>query len=282
MISAPVPASVSPNARGHLQGSMHKAKDFLVRNARNMVSLTEDGIPIHDNFAQLLILDITKDRRSKNCTGPPTGTDKTYPDDLDTTSLALILLPSKSDVYFDDTRRQTDATVCVNVVRCFYHHGRGNEPALGPTKVWICATLMNRAYIEGTRYYPSPDAFLFFFARLLEENPDSDIHRVAFTVLRARVMERANAEADALALGMRMYAFNTLGVDHDDLYLQRLLQMQQDDGSWPTGWLCRYGKTGTKLGNKYLTTALAAMILEMTSMAESRVNCAHAGSMTRL
>ncbi|KAJ7618110.1 hypothetical protein DFH06DRAFT_1434673, partial [Mycena polygramma] len=220
-----------------------------------------------------------------NCTGPPIGTEKTYPDDLDTTSLALILLPSKSDVahsildemllpnriteegittvYFDDTRRQTDPTVSVNVVRCFYHHGRGNEPALGPTKAWICATLIDRAYVEGTRYYPSPDAFLFFFARLLEENPGSDIHRVAFTILRARVMERANAEADALALGMRMYAFNTLGIDHDDGYVQRLLQMQQDDGSWPTGWLCRYGKTGTKLGNKYLTTAFAARALEL-------------------
>ncbi|KAJ6534216.1 hypothetical protein B0H19DRAFT_913071, partial [Mycena capillaripes] len=269
--------------------SLNKGRHLLHQNPPRMASITEAGDPIHDNFAQLLILELTNDRglvelgshdRTWNYfIGRPVGTTEKYPDDVDTTSYALRLLEISPDivhsvldeiispgctthdgiirVYFDDARDQIDPTVCVNVVRCFYYHGRGREPALGPTKDWICAMILDRGYVHGTRYYPSPDVFLFFFARLLQENPDSDIHRVAAAALRAGLKERAHAKADALAFAMRVLAFDALGIQQHDSHLRHLLDLQLDDGAWPTGWLCRYGKTGIKLGNKYLTTALA-------------------------
>ncbi|KAJ6534166.1 hypothetical protein B0H19DRAFT_1271899 [Mycena capillaripes] len=143
-------------------------------------------------------------------------------------------------VYFADACHQIDPTVCVNVVRWFYYHGRGIETALGPTKDWICATLLDRGYVNGTHYYPSPDAFLLFFAHLLQEDP-CDIPCVAAAVLRGRLEERAYAKADALAFAIRVLAFDALGIQLNDAHLRLLLDLH--DGAWPMGWLCRYRKT---------------------------------------
>jgi hypothetical protein len=159
-----------------------------------------------------------------------------------------------------------DPTVCINVVRCFYHHGRGADPGLEQTKDWLCAVLFDRGYSDGTRYYHSPDTFLFFFARLLAENPDSDIYCRTSEAFHARLVEQIHADADTLGLAMRVLALHSFGVRHES-HLTTLLRRQTHDGGWEIGWLCRYGKTGMKLGNVYLTTALAMNALRVFTSA---------------
>ncbi|KAF7348970.1 putative had-like protein [Mycena venus] len=276
--------------------SILKGMQFLYRNAGNMPSITREGNLIYDNFSQLLIWETTEEKELVSLEyhkrtwnyfiGSPIGTTKTYPDDVDTTSYALRLLSTDRTIadsvlddmmsprrtnkdgiitaYFDDTRHQIDPTVCINVLRCFYHYGRGKDPALEPTKDWVCTVLFRREYANGTRYYPSPYAFLFFFALLLHENPSSDLPSVVISLLRVRLAERANTDSytDALELAMRALAFRALGMTVDVVQMRCLLDLQEEDGSWPTGWLCRYGKTGIGIGNKYLATALAVRALE--------------------
>lgn len=44
-----------------------RARDYLERNAGHLDSITETGIPLQENFAQLLILELTGDRSDIFC-----------------------------------------------------------------------------------------------------------------------------------------------------------------------------------------------------------------------
>ena len=65
---------------------------------------------------------------------------------------------------FDRSRPLVDPVVCVNALRLFYLQGR--EKQVSRTFDWVLDVLRNRAYQAGTRYYPSPDLFLYFLTRL--------------------------------------------------------------------------------------------------------------------
>lgn len=70
------------------------------------------------------------------------------------------------------------------------------------------------------------------------------------------MQERCGAEGDALALAMRVSAAASVGVKATR-DCERLRAMQEEDGSWPVGWVYKYGSSGVRIGNKGLTTALA-------------------------
>lgn len=176
-------------------------------------------------------------------------------------SPAMVSADGIVKVYFDQARDRTDPTVCVNVVRLFYTYGRGQDPGLALTARWIQDVLRHRAYEDGTRYYHQPDVFLYFFARLLRENPGSALGRANRALLRDRLRERVNRAADPLALGMRVLACHYVGL-RAEADRRRLLGRQRADGSFGTGWLCRYGKTGVQLGHQGLTAALAVKAIE--------------------
>ncbi|KAK7932655.1 HAD-like domain-containing protein [Apiospora marii] len=276
-----------------LEDPVARGRRWLRFHARRLHSETSTGVVVPDNFGQLLIYELMEDlslielkhfdRTWNYFMGTPFGTSQNYPDDVDTTSYALkVLSPSLEisnsvmdemlspqmvsadgivKVYFDATRDRTDPTVCVNVVRLFYTYGRGQDPGLAATKSWIQDVLLHRAYENGTRYYHQPDVFLYFFARLLRENPDSDLCRTQKSLLQERLRERINLTADPLALGMRVLACHYVGL-RNPTDLKQLLTKQQADGSFGVGWLCQYGKTGVKLGHQGLTTALAVKAIE--------------------
>lgn len=83
-------------------------------------------------------------------------------------------------------------------------------------------------------------------------------------LLRERLNERINTPADSLGLAMRVLACHYMGI-RDEMDLQQLVKKQQEDGSFEIGWLCQYGKTQMKLGNRGLTTALAVTAIKALS-----------------
>jgi hypothetical protein len=207
--------------------------------------------------------------------GKPLLTTDVYPDDLDTTAAALLTLEPKDNAliesmldeiavnvdvngivctYYDPTRQRIDAVVCVNVLRLFYKYGRGHE--LAKTLQWVQEVLYDRSYLAGTRYYPTPEAFLYFFSRFLETSGDVDLQNSWTPVLRQRVVERIGLPGDALCIAMRLLTCSFVGVtnpvDMDVLY-----SMQCEDGGWPAGSVYRYGKSGISIGNRGLATALS-------------------------
>ena len=153
----------------------------------------------------------------------------------------------------------TDPVVALNVLRLFYSRGRGRE--LSSTLEWVLGVLEHRAYIEGTRYYETAECFLFFASQLMLESRDARLHGQLFPLLRERIIERAGAAGDALALSMRVLAGKAVGV-RLERELAELLPLQYEDGGWGPSWVYKYGRTGIKIGNRGLTTAFALNAIE--------------------
>ncbi len=164
------------------------------------------------------------------------------------------MLSRFSQIYFDAERPRTDPVVALNVLRLFYSRGRGHE--LSRTLEWVLGVLKYRAYLEGTRYYETAECFLFFASQLLRSSTDARLHAQLAPLLRERILERAGAAGDALALSMRVLAGMVVGVrlEHE---LALLLPLQCEDGGWGPDWVYKYSWTGVKIGNRGLTTAFA-------------------------
>ncbi|KAG1751588.1 Haloacid dehalogenase-like hydrolase-domain-containing protein [Suillus paluster] len=270
---------------------VERGRQYLTLNAKKLQSVTDSGILLRENFAQLLILEATHDPSLVDLTdtprtwnffqGKPLLTTEEFPFDLDTTSLALTVMNSPEDVahpimdemldyidddgiiqtYFDHRRPRFDPVVCVNALTLFYSYGRGHQ--LNRTLHWIHKVLLHRAYVDGTRYYTTPECFLYFLGRLLEISNDVYLAAYLKPLLIERVQERIGAEGDALALSMRLRLCAYLGL-RNDVDLRLLLPLQCEDGGWEIGWIYKYGSTGISIGNRGLTTSLAVKaILEM-------------------
>ncbi|KAL5530994.1 hypothetical protein ACEPAG_3870 [Sanghuangporus baumii] len=274
---------------------IERAKDFLTSHARQHNSFTETGVVIYEWFSQLIIYELTHDESIVELPTPTKIvnffrgkgqlTSENYPCDLDSTSLAWTTLPNidkkavesvmdemlkyrNSDgiieVYFDPSRPRLDPVVCVNTLSLFYKYERGSD--IPETLEWSVEVLKNRAYLDGSRYYASAECFLYFFSRLLHQN--KELFEKYAPLLKERLQERVGLEGDSLALAMRIYGCNLVGI-RNDIDLQRLRSRQAPDGSWADGWVYRYGVHGTHIANKGLTTALAIDAIQNFNLSES-------------
>ncbi|OAL38690.1 hypothetical protein AYO20_01896 [Fonsecaea nubica] len=271
---------------------VERGRQWLQRNAKDMWSVTLDGREVRDNFAQLFLYEAAGDLNLVSLTfyertwnyyiEKPIDTIERHPDDIDTTSLAMILLPhdvvkahsildevllyTNRDgiilTYFDNKRPRIDPAVCVNALRFFYKYGRDDLSALQPTKAWVSDVLFYRAYLDGTYYYSSGDVFLYLFSRLLSANPESDIYRSTCALLRERLQERIGSPGDTIELAMRVIACLDMGLKNN-VDLRKLEALQEEDGGWPIGWLCQTGKISLKIGSRGVATALAVKAIEM-------------------
>ncbi|KAJ5710996.1 hypothetical protein N7488_005152, partial [Penicillium malachiteum] len=239
-----------------------RGQKFLQKQAKKMYSLTSKGDVIFDNFAQLLIVEITQNRelvdlgvhsRSWNFfIGSPLLTTERLPNDLDTTSLALTVLPVdlhvihsvldemlgyrnddgiflKLKTYFDRSRPRVDPTVCVNILRLFCTHGR--EAQVTPTFNWVLKVLQNRAYLQGTRYYTSPDTFLYFLTGLMAVLRNHEMCHQLQPLLKSRITEQIGAAGDSIALAMRVLSCTAMGIANVR-DRETLRQQQMTDGGW--------------------------------------------------
>ncbi|KAF1916682.1 hypothetical protein BDU57DRAFT_587612 [Ampelomyces quisqualis] len=180
--------------------------------------------------------------------GPPWGTTSTFPDDVDDTAYALLSFspPAASanpildrflvnrhsrdglvQIYFDKTRPRVCPTVLVNVVRVFYHYKRGSD--VRKELQHVGNVLLNRGYVNGAAQYLSAEPFLFFFARLVEANPDEGEIQYLRAPLMLRLRERVGRHDDSFAVATRVLACQAMGVwaESDVSYLKKL---QEADG----------------------------------------------------
>ncbi|KAF8994364.1 Haloacid dehalogenase-like hydrolase-domain-containing protein [Cyathus striatus] len=281
---------------GNLLGDpVKRGKAFLEANREALESVTKSGIVVRENFAQLLILEVTNDPSLVNLQSYPGAwnffrdegvSEGNFPLDLDTTSLAYSIMKYDEETvarvmdemlkymdvdgiiqtYFDHTRPRIDPVVCTNVLTLFHSQNRGDE--LDKTFDWVYEVLQNRAYLDGTRYYWTAECFLYFLMRLLQvalkpSGPDAvnpkitDLHEL----LKKRTAERVGVPGDSLALAMRLVVCKYFGIeDHVDMEVLRDLQCE--DGGWEIGWVYKYGSSGVGIGNRGFTTALAVEALK--------------------
>ena len=165
--------------------------------------------------------------------------------------------------YFDHTRPRLCPVVEVNILCLFAQHNRLND--LQPALSWLHGILLHRAYLDGCRYYTSPDLFCYLLARMLRRSPPSlnsqPLYAQLLPLLITRLAERRGLAGDALSLAMRVVACNWNGIV-DEVDLERLRALQMEDGGWEAGELYRFPSSGLPVGNRGVTTALAVQALE--------------------
>ncbi|EIT75023.1 hypothetical protein AO1008_07754 [Aspergillus oryzae 100-8] len=297
-------AELGRQLRNLIFDPVERGREFLRRNAGEFHSITETDQLVRENFSQLLILEATGDKyvgqeleflprygsnvQSRtlkpwtnvlcdvNLLGNPILTTETFPDDVDTTSLALMTLPTDTktaNLLLDQilglvnadgivtTRERIDPVVCVNVLRLFCTYGRGI--ALPLTLQWVYDVLAHRAYINGTRYYTSPESFLYFVGQLCRFSTGVLALRPLETLLIDRLKERLQVKADPLSLAMRILTCLSVGVSQVEVDLREFLSMQCEDGSWEPCPFTRYGLSKVSIGNRGLTTAFVVKAVEM-------------------
>ena len=154
----------------------------------------------------------------------------------------------------------------MNVLAFFHANGRGDE--LPETLEFVYKTLDNRAYENGTVYYVGGDPFFFFLSRLLRLSKSPSVQQRFGPLFAERMRERFGLPGDALALAMRVLAASSVGICDVQDY-QRLLSVQEEDGSWPLGWMYIYGLSGIRIGNKALTTAMALAAIQRYGACEA-------------
>ncbi|KAJ1335470.1 putative hydrolase of the HAD superfamily [Microdochium nivale] len=282
-----------------------RGEAWLRSCAGNMWSETNTGVVIHENFAQLMILENTGDRslvtlpenveRTWNFfNGTPALTTSVYPDDLDTTSLALRNIDGYSPdvknsildevlgymnddglfrVYLDRTRPRVDIHIAANVLRLFHTEGRIHQAA--KTLALMCDIARTRAYELATQYYLHPDWFFYHLSELCTGqrggNGDGDAAGLELEelhgLLRQRLPERfgSHEHNDSWSVAMRIVAAQNLGLLGEGAAakdVETLRAAQQSDGSWSKHpWIYRYGH-GVLIGNAGLVTAVAVRALK--------------------
>lgn len=315
---------VCQTLRNLFQNSIPRAEAYMKANARNHNCVVEGhNVTLKDNFAQLLIWELTNDadiiylkwpsgkrhpaqdsenitnKNTENCVKTnienglwnyfyedPVLTTQEFPADADTTSIAYLSLPESrlsevADVhlildkmalnlspdgimqtYFCDDRPRTAPEVCSNMLRLFYSFGRGGDPRIRKTEDWVVQCLKNRACLYGNRVYSTPESFLYFTTRLYLECGEGALKK-RLGVIKEALLERINVPTNPLALALRISACQLIGLD-PFIYqqdLKKLMSLQEKDGGFPAGHFCCIGRTGARIGNRGLTTALAMTVI---------------------
>ncbi|KAI1125243.1 HAD-like protein [Nemania abortiva] len=309
--------------RNLLQDPSLRAEQFMKANAGNHHCIVEGrcDIVLKDNFAQLLIWDVTGEadliylkypsgdllQAPVHASMKPNGTvlnrldiknglwnyfyetpvltTAEFPPDADTTSIAYLSLPEEyldrvSDVkvvlnamaenlepdgimrtYFSKDRPRTTPEVCCNILRLFHRFGYDSDPRINKTEEWVVKCLNNKACLNGNRHYSTPETFLYFVARLYVGC--SERLRKELGAIHSELMERIDVPTNPLALALRISACQLVGINHQRYKkdLELLMSLQDEDGGWPAGHFCCIGRTGARIGNRGLTTALAMKII---------------------
>lgn len=186
-------------------------------------------------------------------------------------------------VYWEDGRepgvsprgRKHDAAVAASAVYTLLLAAElGLEDPRGVTAAtmgYLRDHLRSGAYLEGTRYYPSPDTFLFYASCLCRRFAAADA-RIGDDLRRA-VQQRLDAPADAddaLSLAQRIAAASNLGLTHGVRWaLYDLAAMQALDGAWPAAPFYSLGKRALYFGSRAVTTLFAVKALELGRLALS-------------
>ena len=161
-------------------------------------------------------------------------------------------------VYFPPCghRQYVDPVVCLNALYLFALVGR--EAEARATLDFVRRWALSGEYIEGTRYYPSPDVFLYFLFRFVDRFPSAAESLAG--PLRRGLRERFDTSRSPLDLAIRVMLARKMGIANDGDH-RRLTDSQARDGAWAAGPFFRFGKRRGFFGSRELTTAFAIKAL---------------------
>jgi len=158
-------------------------------------------------------------------------------------------------VYFPprgSRENRIDPTVCANALFFLNQIGRGAEAA--KTEDYVYTVLETKEYLSGTRYYPSPDTFLYFVSRMLLA---SERLRDRFEpLLISRTQERMGQTENPLECAMRLIIAKQHGVANDTDFTT-LVSLQNTEGAFPAAAFFQCGQHKSYFGSEAITSAFA-------------------------
>ncbi|GGO93385.1 hypothetical protein [Wenjunlia tyrosinilytica] len=188
--------------------------------------------------------------------------------------------PSKGEVhphvllvYWEDTDRRVlprarrhDAVACANALYTLSLLEAPSTPVesevMDATIRYVSHHLNSRRYLSGTRYYPSPEAFLYAASRLCARfGRFSEL----FTSALRREISAAPGRLteDPLNLALSIISASNVGMMAGQAQRrERLARLQRNDGSWPAAPYYRMGRFQVYFGSPLITTLFAARAMQ--------------------
>jgi hypothetical protein len=158
------------------------------------------------------------------------------------------------ETYFDPTGERAgivDAVVCCNVL--FLAHQLNRAPEARATLEHVRRVLIEESYLDGTRYYHSPDTFLFFLGRLVHYFP-AETEEMFLEPLKAAIKKRLGISSNTIDMAQRVLLCAWFDI-HDEGESQRLLEAREADGCWANDALFRYGRKKVYFGSRVMASA---------------------------
>jgi hypothetical protein len=175
-------------------------------------------------------------------------------------------------VYFGadpDRCKIVDPVVTANALYAINQERRVREAT--PSERFVLSTLRSHTADPHSRYYPSPDTFLWAVSRLVSAFPVR--YKAWRRLLAATIEQRPICHQLLIEKAQWAIAARLLGVcpERVEQALAELCSTQRDDGSWPAQALYRYGRKSVYFGSPVLTTIFALRaLLGPESLATSR------------
>lgn len=163
-------------------------------------------------------------------------------------------------VYFPprgERENRLDPIVCANAMYFVHLVGRGDE--IKATEDFVYKALEDEAYLEGTRYYPSPDMFLYFLSRAVMVSPE--LGERFDPLLEARIAQRIGCTTYPIDLAVRIILCSRYKISNE-VDTRQLLEAQAGEGNWPADAFFRCARDTLFFGGESLTTAFAVAALE--------------------
>lgn len=187
------------------------------------------------------------------------------------------LRPGVMMVYWEDGeepqvalrgKKQDPAVACnaLHALKLAAREGlRDPDGVIEATTAYVESHLVSGEYAQGTRYYPSPDSFLYFASQLCGRFVDCRqrlASGLAAAIRRRDALPGRPGHPDdpgaALNTALRVLAGRQLGLAEDHRsQVARLSRMQGPNGAWPACTFFSLGKLPVFFGSAALTTMFA-------------------------
>lgn len=134
----------------------------------------------------------------------------------------------------------------------------GKEQKAAASQDFVYRFLADKSYLNGSRYYHSPDIFLYFLGRLMKFPKMKDVF---YGQLNEELKSRIGTTDFPLDLAMRITTARKLGFENTE-EIEKLKAMKNSDGSWPSDSIYHYGGKNGYFGSSLISTSFSIEALE--------------------
>ncbi|MBI5389284.1 hypothetical protein HZB01_02800 [Candidatus Woesearchaeota archaeon] len=128
-----------------------------------------------------------------------------------------------------------------------------------PSLVYVSDALRKGDYENGSRYYQSPDMFLYALGRLMKFPEMKSLFEDG---LKKELSRRIGQTEYPLDLAMRVTTAKVVGLENGE-ERRKLMSMVRIDGSFPPDAIYHYGSKAGYFGSSFITTVFAIEALRV-------------------